>query len=364
MSLFFIGQSGAIAAGPIINLSGAALTSPTHRTHQTALSDGDLVDGRQYVWTVTKADGHAARIVGTYNDDTTDNISNYTVTEDNGVSSLSVSDAVEVKLMGEVENVIDFSDINPISRTDSDTISVAAGKAVVDGVLLSWSSALTADITSGSDPADAEQLAHIYLYSNAGTPTLELTANTEPAWDEGSGHWIKTGDASRRWIGAWPIYLDGATYKFAGARSVWDGARLSIYYEGLNGTTDDWTRSDWWAISGGAATTPTQITLPFCPITATEGMCNCAISGGSAATDVTIGVGPESWGMNDGGGPNGARNSVFTARIGLDSGNLEGAYFGRSWLPITTPQKMYYALVVTGTSISAFVGLTGWRARL
>ena len=75
MSLFFIGQAATVdATGTKIELDGAAITSPdTHRTHQSALSDGDLIDGNSYVWTVVRdSDGRAERVVGTYNNDTTD----------------------------------------------------------------------------------------------------------------------------------------------------------------------------------------------------------------------------------------------------------------------------------------------------
>ena len=126
MSLFFIGEAATVSSdGLKIEFDGAAITSPdTHRTHQTALSDGDLIDGNGYVWTVIRdSDGRAERVTGTYNDDTTDYIGSWTATEDNGVgSAIGANDVVTVKLMGEA----DWQYVD--TTVDTGNVTAAAGE--------------------------------------------------------------------------------------------------------------------------------------------------------------------------------------------------------------------------------------------
>ena len=100
MSLAFIAQSGTVQSGrTTIDLDGSAVTSPvTHRTHQTALSAGDLVDGEYYRWTVHKSDGNSATITGQYNDDTTDYIGS--ITWEDEIGTISATDTVDVILIG------------------------------------------------------------------------------------------------------------------------------------------------------------------------------------------------------------------------------------------------------------------------
>ena len=89
MGIAFIGQGATVGAGRTqIDLDGSAITSPvTHRTHATALSDGDLVDGRYYQWTVHKSDGNTSQITGRLNDAATDYIDDITWGDELGTTS-------------------------------------------------------------------------------------------------------------------------------------------------------------------------------------------------------------------------------------------------------------------------------------
>lgn len=82
------------------------------------------------------------------------------------------------------------------SYVDADTITIAAGSAMVNGTLLTLASAQNEDVTITGSAIDAW---YIYAYNNSGID-FEFST-TEPVFETTYGTWVKTGDATRRCIG-------------------------------------------------------------------------------------------------------------------------------------------------------------------
>lgn len=134
----------------------------------------------------------------------------------------------------------------PVTTTDSVLVGVGKLQAqitdnllppgYIDGLQMQWVSGAALTVTSGSayipgasavlsSPADiaktglslsASTWYHVYLYDNAGTPDVEIVTTAPAAPYNGTAR-IKTGDASRRYLGSVRTGSDTAIYNFVHA---------------------------------------------------------------------------------------------------------------------------------------------------
>jgi hypothetical protein len=245
----------------------------------------------------------------------------------------------------------------PLVRSDSDTIAVSAGEATIGGVEVAWSSQ-TVDITSGVSPATQEQLAHVCLDEAGGSLNAVVLTASDPTWSETYHQW-QCADASQRWIGAVPIYLDGSTYRLGGWSSSLRADHISVLYHSVAGTTGVFDRGDLWAVAAGSAAIPTALTLPYCPDPADSYVLFAALYSNTPQTGGTIAVAPAAWQTS---GTHWERDADYSARFEASTTNVHTVYFGRyARLPVTTAKTTVYA--VEGAMLG-FVGIWGYDAPL
>lgn len=96
-------------------------------------------------------------------------------------------------------------------RNSGTSITFTTGVAAIQstGSLLTFPS----DVTKSSLSLSASTLHYVYAYSNAGTPDVEITTTLPAAPYFGLAR-SKTGDTSRRYIGAFLTKADGTLYNF------------------------------------------------------------------------------------------------------------------------------------------------------
>ncbi|MEW2849799.1 hypothetical protein [Stenotrophomonas maltophilia] len=158
----------------------------------------------------------------------------------------------------------------PSYKDDAGLVTPMSGQPIpagyIDGLKMEWVSGTQMRFTSGSAyiPSLGRALAlaaavtkspslaastwyHAYLYSNAGTPDVEVTTTAPDTPYSGAAR-AKTGDTSRRYIGSFRTMASGAIAKF-----THDLASAAInYLEDLNATP-------FAVVAGGTATTPTTV---------------------------------------------------------------------------------------------------------
>lgn len=158
----------------------------------------------------------------------------------------------------------------PSYKDDAGLVTPMSGQPIpagyIDGLKMEWVSGTQIRFTSGSAyiPSLGRALVlaaavtkspslaastwyHAYLYSNAGTPDVEVTTTAPDTPYSGAAR-AKTGDTSRRYIGSFRTMASGAIAKF-----THDLASAAInYLEDLNATP-------FAVVAGGTATTPTTV---------------------------------------------------------------------------------------------------------
>lgn len=164
------------------------------------------------------------------------------------------------------QGYIDGLQIQWVSGT---AVTVSSGTAYVPG-LGKYLQSNTAIALSGL-ALTASTWYHLYLYSNAGTPTVECVT-TAPVLYYGTAY-QKTGDNTRRYIGS--VLADSSgnirQFKVSGSRVVY----LAPMDDPAKGSR---------VLANGAATTATSISLAgIIPVTATHAQLR-ALSNGSAAS--------------------------------------------------------------------------------
>jgi hypothetical protein len=151
------------------------------------------------------------------------------------------------------------------------SISVGTGSAVIPstGKLEVVSSTLTLSSLSLS----ASTFYHVYLFDNAGTPTIECVTTAPASPYQGTAR-AKTGDTTRRYIGS--ILTDGSS-------NIWQFLHSEgrmLYLSGNNAGIFS-------VLSNGTATTPTSVSLSgVVPSTATMGMLR--IANNSTAVNMSV----------------------------------------------------------------------------
>lgn len=134
------------------------------------------------------------------------------------------------------------------------SISVTTGAAYIPS--LGRLSLVNATLTLSSLSLTASTWYHLYLYENAGTPTLECVTTAPSAAYYGIAR-AKTGDTSRRYMGSVLTDSSGNIFSF-----VHDARESRIYYRAAVGG------SPFMVLTNGSATTSTNISLSGCvPVT-------------------------------------------------------------------------------------------------
>jgi hypothetical protein len=216
---------------------------------------------------------------------------------------------------------IDWTAKDPVRWTDGDTVTVAGpGYAYIEGVKREWTSDLVWDGTKGTAPLNDAAARHIYLYWTGSAVAIEVTATT-PAYSLAYGYWASGTDTTRRRIGIAPVYRianSDATHQLGKWVSEWDGHMLRqqwITMEASANLGQDWSQSDWVALTAGAATTPTEITLPYWAPGAIGWDALVVVQGSVTGTDSVAAWGPAPWDSTSDTGGGGARDAWFVARL-------------------------------------------------
>jgi hypothetical protein len=214
-------------------------------------------------------------------------------------------------------------------------LTVSSGSAYIQstGAVL----AAASDIAKSGLSLSASTWYHVYLYSNAGTPDVEIVT-TAPATAYSGTARSKTGDTSRRYVGSVLTNSTGSLWYFIHA-----DRRVSYGWGGAGGLPQR-------VLSGGTATTATTISISgSVPVTATHAtarltngdtsaglrLANSAIPGASgstgAGTNFLFAVSPGSNGVFD--APMDSSQAFlywFTATpSGVASMDIFGYLFGR-----------------------------------
>lgn len=261
---------------------------------------------------------------------------------------LSTSDTIAKTSVG-LGNVDNTSDVNkPVSTPQQTALDALIPTGYIDGLKMVWVSGTALTVTSGaayvpslskvlrasSDIAKtglsltASTWYHVYLYSNAGTPDIELSTTTPAAAYSGTAR-TKTGDTSRRYVGSVRSNPSSLLHKFNHEES----AGIVTYLVTVN--TASLT-----LLSGGVSTSDVTVSAAgAAPITSRSAICLLENAGSGGVTLI---------GNADVGSPVAANFVLYLRPGGL-------AYMG---VPLTSSQN--FAYVVTGaSSLSAYC--TGYR---
>jgi hypothetical protein len=221
------------------------------------------------------------------------------------------------------------------------SISLAAGSAAVNGVVLTWASLLT---LSGLTPT-ANTVYYVYLYSSGGSAAIEVSA-TVPEWDSSLNYWKKTADATRRCVGYYAAngsgqvrkflnFVNGRTSEFIIVDGGGTGRRL------LNGVT---ISTDWTLFSFGA----------FVPANASHAWVNMYVSSPTVGETGILGVCPIDMGASL------ASESPFQARSKIATANQIN--HNMLWLPFSDAPNYYYRIQqVVGTDSVGTLDIHGAR---
>ena len=346
-----VGQAGTYnSTGPKVDLDGAAKDDHvTFVTNVTSTSE---------VYVLIKKDATNLLVwEATFTDAATDTLTR--VTELTSIGTISNTDAVDCYLInpaehikGNYEHVERF--ISGIEQRwdDVSTLTWSAGQAWVNGELLDFAGSTTGTIGQSSDGLSATGVWHHYLYNNSGTPTIELK-QTAPVRNADDKYFQKTGDATRRWVGAHAVWTD-TTRKIIEFTAKGDGNILTVEHPF---TTPLRLQS---GDPGTTMTTPaTSNPNTVMPVTAFEIKLNTKLGSSTDNSDLNATVHP------DKGIPNKSQSNITVrATFSVGSGTRY-TFFGPIWMVLNeaAPQTFYIATAVNAGAIAAYLlDMAGWRA--
>ena len=261
---------------------------------------------------------------------------------------------------------ISFDVTHYLTRTSTTGVTIAAGQAVVDEELLTWSqSAETPTVTTAG-------LWHIYLYDNAGTADFEYsqTAPQKSVY----GYWRSGTDETRRLIGWYLVWDDSATKKIVPFEGTFSGGVGEIIYGGDESGTDFVNYDEFRMVSVGAtaaAVNPTAFDLVGVGELPYDLLPKAAISHWMTAVKIpTAGVvDSDGIGILHPNLPAGAttavtmlRSSMYTVRAANPRASAN-TFFGRFWMPYLNTNP-YYSIYLLNGSIGIQVELWGGRVTL
>lgn len=222
--------------------------------------------------------------------------------------------------------------------------------ALYDGTI--WHTYSTAEI-SIAVPATTVTMYDIFCYSNAGTPTLELTAWTNDttratALAYQNGVLVKSGTTTRRYIGSFRTTgVSGQTEDSISNRFIWNYYNRVLRHMRAIDATDTWTYTTAaFRQANGAATNQLNFIVGVSEDTVTATVCSSAYNSGGAGV-------------------------TFATGIGLDSSTVNAAFIGSATATISTSvpmpsQAQYRGFPAVGKhdlrwlEYSAAIGTTTW----
>ncbi len=208
-----------------------------------------------------------------------------------------------------------------MSWNSGTSLTVGTGSAHIQstGRVLAASAAITKSGLSLSN----DTTYHLYMYSNAGTPDVEVVTTAPAAAYSGTAR-SKTGDTTRRYLGSVRTNGSAAVRKFihTGDRILWQ---------------ENTTASPYRVLAGGTSTAWTAIPMTaVVPPTSRVALVGIQIVGGSVGTDISSEA---------------AGGGFFTT--------LNPAQFGTPMLPIDATQNLYYKAPASGAGL-LFVDVWGY----
>jgi hypothetical protein len=233
------------------------------------------------------------------------------------------------------------------------------GTAQIDGATLTWSADVGWSGSSGTAPLAAEGLVYGYLYdSGGGTAALDVTT-TAPVYSISGQYWHETGGSGRRLVWSGLIWQGENGYRILPFITQCADSMRLWYLSDVDGEADWRFAVDAVVLSGGTASTATSISLSNVPPVATEWLASVKLAATAANDDGIIGLAPVAWSAS----PTGGAATPYTVRaVNPTSGSR--TFFGRFWLPVTTPQTAYYGLQAMAGSPSAYVESVGFSIPL
>lgn len=264
----------------------------------------------------------------------------------------------------EIRSFIEFDTVEYFQRPTATSVRLKAGRGYINGTYLTWADTDLA-LTSGVAPLNAVGLLYFYAYDNAGTLTLE-GSSTAPAWDSTAGHYIKTGDATRRCIGFDYVWQTTASaYRLAPIFAQIHGPKSAeiCYLNEFVDASNSWEQADITLINGLTNTGPTAQTLTHVAAHATHWLLAAKMKFVTIDDDAVLGLHPESWNASIL-----ASRSLYTVRNfdrSTPDANEDRTFFGRFWMPIKTSRTVYWGMHhLAGTTTQAFVENHGSRIPL
>lgn len=222
--------------------------------------------------------------------------------------------------------------------------SIEAGQRVVNGSVLEWTSSITRSSLSLANST----FYYVYLYSNSGTPAVE-ESTTAPAWNSTYRYWQKTGDATRRMVGALRTDGSGDIYRFHVAQL--GNVVEYIYESGAN------SAAPFMLVNSVASTGSwTSIDLTgMCAANAVQWYCAPKIVFTTAGDDGILSVIPVDMGSTTAG------SGSFTIRSQASATGAQRFFSGRIWINIVTALTSYYRTANLTGAITAVIEIHGFK---
>lgn len=211
----------------------------------------------------------------------------------------------------------------------TDAYHIEVGMKKIEGSDLEW----TSNISRTGLSLSVDTLYYIYVYDSTGATVEEST--TAAVWNSTYKYFQKTGDSTRRFIGA--FYTDGSgnIIRFF---STLNGNVLEVFYKDYDEIITAGSSTASWASVDLSSSVPVGATHWFSFLVLT-------ISTG----DVVVGISPIDQGSDI------AQVGVVTVRSNAT------LYPGRVWVPIETSQTAYYRTYNVSGSGTAYIRSQGFR---
>lgn len=168
-----------------------------------------------------------------------------------------------------------------------------------------WLDFISAEI-SIAVPATTSQMYDVFIYNNAGTPTLELTAWTNDttratALTYQNGVLVKTGVLTRRYLGSFrTTTVSGQTEDSIAKRYLWNYYNRILRVMRAVDTTDTWTYT-LATLRQANANTANQLDMVIGvseDLVQAEAQASCNNGGASGGTQIVVGIGLDSTSVN------------------------------------------------------------------
>lgn len=248
---------------------------------------------------------------------------------------------------------IEFDDPFFFQYLSNTSVRIVPGKAVVNGKLLEWTSNLDLSMTSGVAPLAAANVGYVYLYDNAGTPTLE-GSTTAPEYNAALGYWRKTGDSTRRCVGSFFTWATTApAYRVApfGCRLIGQRQAELVWDSEYIDASNEFSAAKLQILGSGTATSATSVTLTPIAAHATAWQMQARLGVTTSGDEGTAVFSPVTFSSSITN-----RNAAAVSLRITGAKNAEQANFSGVKIPIRASRTAYYSVAnIVGTGVSATV---------